>query len=190
MNIGLIRQKDPYGCALACLAMVTGKAYEEVRAAFVGHDFGVSTRELRTGGISYVAVDGYLSDHGYAVRRLARYDPVLNLHRDPWPVEPFAPVHVCEVITSMGHSVVMLADGTVLDPNREEPGRLSDYAAVNYVAGVYPAGVKGVVDAEGFHAVLEELKGLSEGRGDGLLRFYIKQAADVAKNMEHAEAAR
>jgi hypothetical protein len=42
------------------------------------------------------------------------------------------------------------------------------------------------VATEGFHAVLEELKGLSEGKGDGLLRFYIKQASDVAKNMEHA----
>lgn len=44
------------------------------------------------------------------------------------------------------------------------------------------------VAAQGFHAVLEELKGLSEGKGDGLLRFYIKSASDVAKNMEHAAA--
>jgi hypothetical protein len=44
------------------------------------------------------------------------------------------------------------------------------------------------VKSEGFHAVLSELTALAEGKGDGLLRFYVKQAADVAKNMEHAEA--
>jgi hypothetical protein len=42
------------------------------------------------------------------------------------------------------------------------------------------------IDAGGFQVVLEELMELSEGVGDGLLRFYIKSAADVAKNMEHA----
>ena len=42
------------------------------------------------------------------------------------------------------------------------------------------------VKSEGFDAVLRELMGMAEGVGDGLLRFYIKQAADVAKNMEHA----
>lgn len=42
------------------------------------------------------------------------------------------------------------------------------------------------VEREGFDSVLRELMTLAEGKGDGTLRFYIKQAADVAKNMEHA----
>lgn len=48
------------------------------------------------------------------------------------------------------------------------------------------ASLKQLVEEKGFHAVLDELKGLAEGVGDGLLRFYIKSAADVAKNMGHA----
>lgn len=50
------------------------------------------------------------------------------------------------------------------------------------------ARLKQLVEDKGFFAVLEELMGLAEGEGDGLMRFYIKSAADVAKNMEHAGA--
>lgn len=50
------------------------------------------------------------------------------------------------------------------------------------------ARLKQLVEDKGFFAVLEELTGLAGGVGGGLLRFYIKSAADVAKNMEHAEA--
>ena len=137
MKVSHVRQEEPFGCAVAALAMVTGKSYAEVRAAFVGHDFSTSTSDIHTSGISHNSVDAYLSSQGYAVRRECRYDQVLNRPREVWPVEPFTDVHICEVVTSAGHSVVMLRDGTVLDPNRAEPRSLGDYAAVIYIAGVY-----------------------------------------------------
>jgi HEPN domain-containing protein len=52
------------------------------------------------------------------------------------------------------------------------------------------ARLKELVEDRGFFAVLQELKELSEGVGDGLLSFYLKTAADVAKNMEHASGAK
>jgi hypothetical protein len=44
-----------------------------------------------------------------------------------------------------GHFVVMLADGTVLDPLREEPTRLTDWSIVNAVIGfaAIPMGCEG-----------------------------------------------
>jgi hypothetical protein len=50
------------------------------------------------------------------------------------------------------------------------------------------ADLKERVGRDGFAAVLGELLPLAEGVAGGLLRFYIKQAFDVAKNMEHAAA--
>lgn len=49
-------------------------------------------------------------------------------------------------------------------------------------------GLPALVESRGFHAVLDELKDLAEAKGYGTLRYWIKCAADVAKNREHAEA--
>lgn len=40
-GIQKIRQLDPYGCGVACLAMVTGTSYEQSREAFNRHGLGV-----------------------------------------------------------------------------------------------------------------------------------------------------
>jgi hypothetical protein len=124
-----VQQKDSHGCVLASLAMITGQTYEQVKAGFVDWSGGIS---LMFDGFTYLA------EHGYAVApKYIHYHP-LKRNRDPWPVEPFADMHLCEVITSMAHSVVLLRDGTVLDPNTPEPRRLSDYMKVNVIAGVVP----------------------------------------------------
>jgi hypothetical protein len=130
MDVRLVRQEDKYGCAVASLAMVTGKSYAEVRAAF-SHDF---TKE----GVVFFAWEEYLTHSGYAVARKMQYDALKKSTREPWPAEPFAGVHICEVLTDAGgHVVVMLRDGTVLDPATDEPRRLADYKSVNFVTGVY-----------------------------------------------------
>lgn len=40
-GIQKIRQTDPYGCGVACLAMVTGSSYEAARVIFNAHGFGI-----------------------------------------------------------------------------------------------------------------------------------------------------
>jgi hypothetical protein len=124
-----VAQQDPRGCVLAALAMLTEQTYAEVKAGFIDSERGIS---LMFDGFTYLA------EHGYAVApKYIHYHP-LKRHRDPWPVEPFADMHLCEVITSQAHAVVMLKDGMVLDPNTPEPKRLSDYMKVNVIAGVVP----------------------------------------------------
>lgn len=124
-----VGQEDTHGCVLAALAMLTGQTYAEVKAGFTDW----------SGGISLI-FDGftYLAEHGYAVApKYIHYHP-LKENRDPWPVAPFADVHLCEVLTSRAHAVVLLSNGTVLDPITPEPRKLSDYVKVNVIAGVVP----------------------------------------------------
>jgi ABC-type bacteriocin/lantibiotic exporter with double-glycine peptidase domain len=132
-TIKRIAQKDSHGCAVASLAMVTGHDYDRIKAFFPRADFTKS-------GIAFYQAEEYLARHGFAVRRFTLYDPTTNEPREPWPVAPFADVHMCEVVTAKGaHSVVMLRDGRVLDPWNESRDSLShpDYVKVYFVAGVY-----------------------------------------------------
>jgi hypothetical protein len=113
--------------------MVTGKTYEEIRFAFPRVDFAKE-------GIAFYQAEAYLAEHGYAVRRKTHFDPLLGDHRDPWPCEPFAAMHMCEVIVPGGcHSIVLLGDGTVLDPWTAERTTLAhpDYLRLHFVAGIY-----------------------------------------------------
>jgi hypothetical protein len=137
MDIRWVRQEDPNGCWVASMAMVTGKTYAEVKAE-TGH-------MAERGGHCW-ATDQYLAQNGFALARYWQHDQFhghaengawFNNKRDPWPLPPFAPVHICQVRTSMGHVVVMLADGTVLDPATPQQKRLSDYAVVDKIAGVW-----------------------------------------------------
>lgn len=126
-HIKWVGQEDPRGCVLAALAMLTGQTYAQVKAGFADWAGGIS---LMFDGFTYLA------EHGYAVApKYIHYHP-LKQNRDPWPVEPFADVHLCEVITSQAHAVVLLRDGTVLDPNTRNLKKLGDYVKVNVIAGV------------------------------------------------------
>jgi ABC-type bacteriocin/lantibiotic exporter with double-glycine peptidase domain len=130
-----IAQKDSHGCAIASLAMVTGHDYDKVKAFY--HPRVDFSRE----GVAWYQAEEYLARHGFAVRRFTRYNPATNELREPWPIAPFADVHMCEVVTvDGGHSVVMLADGRVLDPWDELRDSLTHphYIAVHFVAGIYP----------------------------------------------------
>jgi hypothetical protein len=127
-----VPQSDPNGCCVAVLAMVTGHPYEQIKA-FYGEDLGER-------GLSQHHIEHYLVEHGFTWARKTKWLPYIDgrkqQQREPWPAEPWADVHICEVVTSQSHAVVMLADGTVLDPLTPEPKKLSDYKEVYYVAAV------------------------------------------------------
>lgn len=133
-EIGVVLQKHTRGCGVAALSMLTGMDYDAVAARF--------PFDLQTQGLYYNGVESFLADAGYAIRKLHRwFGWVDSPERTPWPCEPFADVHLCEVIVyegaPMNHFIVMLKDGSCLDPLASEPRRLSDYFKVNSVAGVY-----------------------------------------------------
>lgn len=132
-----IQQKQNCGCTVAAVAMAVGKSYEEVAA--------ISTRDFDNDGVQLEDWLDYLFENGFAFHRVYRVTHLqgVNRERGTWPPAPFAPIHLCSVVVPQGsHAVVMLDDGTVLDPNSETRTRLSDYQAVHFVLGLYRIGDK------------------------------------------------
>lgn len=132
-----VRQEDPNGCFVAAMAMVTGKTYAQVKEE-TGHAW------MR--GALDQTVENYLSQRGFAVTKWWQYDSckayaeqngALDIKRNTWPLPPFAPIHVCQVKTRVTHWVVMLSNGNVLDPVTPEVKRLTDYAEVTLIMGVW-----------------------------------------------------
>lgn len=134
MSVKWIKQEDSNACLLASLAMITGRTYAEVKADWP------DDRDWNERGTDIDTAEQWLMEQGYALRLRSKYYRVTQERRDIWPCEPFADVHLCCVVTSRSHAVVMLADGTVLDPLTPEPKRLSDYQDVHRVTAVYKIG--------------------------------------------------
>ena len=164
-TIRLVRQLDDDGCIVASLAMVTGCTYLDIK-----HE--IPEFEQRE-GLNFRHVDDFLHRHGYAWQTIFAHMPPGNTKRDPWPPAPWADVHLAEVEMPSGnyHSVVMLADGRVLDPLTEAPRRLSDYPKVASVRAVYRAMPiiprrKGIyIGAPACFALEEELRHVCEAFG-------------------------
>lgn len=135
-----VPQEHAWGCGVATLAMVTGDTYDGVRRWIVGHwsakvmGYENAGDWLTHRGVSGPVLDWYLAQHGYAWRRVySGWEP------DPWPPEPFAPVHVAQVVQPSGntHFVAVTSAGTVLDPASTTPRLLTDWPKVNYVQGIW-----------------------------------------------------
>lgn len=130
-GITWVGQKHANGCIPACLAMVLGESYEQMCVEleeFAGHDGNWD----RT-GVSASDVDRLLGIRGYFLQR--RYK---NWGMQ-WPPEPFAPIHLVQVVQPSGnqHSVVMGGKGRVWDPLRDRSDlRLTDWPKVNNVIGL------------------------------------------------------
>jgi hypothetical protein len=118
-----VLQDEPKGCGVACLAMLTGLSYADARSIF-------GRRYRPDAGMSRAALD----------EALARFR--LAVCRTPGAVICGA-VHVAEVLHAdqpkrTHHFVVVLADGTVLDPLRQHPTTLASYRRVRCMAAVIP----------------------------------------------------
>jgi hypothetical protein len=125
-----VGQEHSHGCAVACLAMVAGVSYADARKAWpdLPPEQPLGAYEARE----------WLKSRGYdtALTMAHFYTP----DKTSWPPEPFAEVHLVSVSphhgSDIGHEVVMLGNGTVLDPDTPGPRRLSDYGHVNSVTAV------------------------------------------------------
>lgn len=133
--VTLVRQGDGWGCVIASLAMVTGQTYAEVKCDL--HPAAYLPREGSSGGLPFSDALAYLAERGYASILRYRHCHVAAADREVWPPKPFADVHLCEVLASCSHCVVMLADGSVLDPWRGHVPSLAAYDRVIGVAGVW-----------------------------------------------------
>jgi hypothetical protein len=127
------RQEDTQGCAIACLAMVTGLAYRDVKAAWP------PAKDFAADGITHFELQQFLGDRGIPHLFRWRFELGLNrvgaqVVRSDWP-RPFAPVHIIGV---GAHDVVLLADGTILDPMTEARRHINDVGEVSFMLGVWP----------------------------------------------------
>jgi hypothetical protein len=146
MAIQWIQQEDEMGCVLACLAMVMGRTYSQVKTDFVCFDGR---------GLCHEDAYEYLADNGFAVAKKFKgrnyvHPPADKYNYDKewrteWPPAPFAEVHLCLVEChekAPAHMVVMLGDGRVLDPVSPQPRTLANYHRVCNVAGVVAFGLE------------------------------------------------
>lgn len=117
-----VGQEHRSSCGAACLAMVTGKSYDEVCREIPERQWNNWLE-----GMSAETLDALLAGWGLAVARRYGTD------------QPFGQVHICAVHTGvLPHWVVMLADGVVLDPGDPQPTTLAVYACVLSIAAIVP----------------------------------------------------
>ena len=130
-DIDYIPQLEDDGCLVACVAMVTGRPYADIRQLCAP-----SYNE----GIHEIIADDLLGELGYAVMRRYRHVPHLKRERAVWPCPPFAPVHICYVDATRGpHAVVMLRTGDIYDPWKRERLTLAhpDFGVIDHIDGVF-----------------------------------------------------
>ena len=137
-----VQQEHPDGCVVACYAMLTQQSFAEAMGEFVDARMW---RENHRGLSSMWCVQrlterGWWSQQYYPTHgHFSDEEDREQFKRSPWPPNPWAPYHLVCVTNPNGfHSVVMLADGGVLDPFTSETRRLSDYASVMEVIGLRP----------------------------------------------------
>ncbi len=133
-----VGQEDASGCVAACIAMVCGKSYAEVKAE-------LGSRNLHNDGLPYTLCDLLLAYAGFSVQR------IYGREGSAWPPQPWAPIHLLAARGGVEHLVVMLADGTILDPADPAPRSVDDYLSggkdgyfgVSWVAGIFPCAPPG-----------------------------------------------
>lgn len=157
MTVRHVPQVDANGCGVACLAMVTGKSYEEVRDWFWCKAWQNAQRDGRTWadlddperqawerhnfavhGLTDHDLEAFLAENGfaYAKKWSNLWQQRMEDRRPSWPPLPFAEAHIVQVyLPSGGHYVVWTADGRVLDPANGECD-LTGFSSVGYILGV------------------------------------------------------
>lgn len=134
-----VAQPNGYGCSIACVAMVVGMTYEQTETWFLAR--GLARERMKRGLWDGIWLEA-LGRLGFSYVQRYRCNPLTNSPRDEWPCAPFAPIHICTADVVAGHhAIVMLADGTVLDPFKSERTSLAhaDYRQIDQIIGVYQA---------------------------------------------------
>lgn len=135
-----VRQEDGAGCGAATLAMLTGRTYHEARDLIDSLWPNVKDWTADGNGSNEFDLDRCLyADGAFIQRRYSSWRDNGTAAILPFP-DPFAPLHYCMVRQPSNnyHFVVMLADGSVLDPMREGTFTLDEWPEVAQVVGVSP----------------------------------------------------
>jgi hypothetical protein len=134
-----VRQQDPFGCGVACVAMLTGQTYADALAQ-MGPLHAAGAAHYQTNGGTHYDWFKALARLGYAVQFLFRHG------HEVWPLPPWAPAHIVQV---GNHVVVLLPSGDVFDPACPAGARriLSDYPVdrIFSMAGVFRVGAQPIL---------------------------------------------
>lgn len=131
----LILQPEKSGCALAAVAMVVQQPYATVR------QYVTLERDYTGEGTYEREIYELLNHFGFSYQRKEKLVQRLGGTTAPWPPAPWAPLHVAMVrnLTDVAyHYVVMLQDGTIMDPWWGVVQGLHRYPSILSVSAVYP----------------------------------------------------
>lgn len=116
--------RDPYGCAVASLALVAGMTRAAVQEAL----------DFKNAHWSFTWTE-FFARRGFATQEFSQ-----DAADQRWPVEPWADMHLCTVADELGapaRAVLLLGSGQVIDPSAIETRRMNDYAVVFEMIGVF-----------------------------------------------------
>lgn len=135
-TVKYVKTEKSNGCVVACLAMITDVTFDEVLNGMEQY-WKNEGAEQGTDDPAWMA---YLSARGYAIQDIDHeYIPEDRLIV-PWPIKPFAPIHILFVYAEGPHAVVMLNDGTILDPNDPLIKSRHEYHRVYRIIGIWKVG--------------------------------------------------
>lgn len=128
-----VKTAEDNGCVISCLAMITGQTFQEVLSGMEHYWKNEGQHE----GTDDIAWMHYLSARGYAIQDIDHeYVPEDRLIA-PWPIQPFAPIHMMFVYAEGPHAVVMDEHGVIFDPNDPTAKSRFDYHRVYRIIGIW-----------------------------------------------------
>lgn len=125
LQMRLVRQEEPNGCLIACMAMAVNASYREVAGWFPR----VNAAEQ---GLTHYHLFEFFAAHGFAYQHINRYCWTGEMkERASWPLPLVADATLCRVDGGKGgewsHGIMVMRDGRALDPAHGEH-KWSDYA--------------------------------------------------------------
>jgi hypothetical protein len=133
MKIQYVPQKDPAGCAVACMSMVTRIPYDKVKQHFLANfdKDGLHPDHTR----EFVCNEGFS-----AIETLSRgYNNLASNNKHM--ARPFADVHIVtvqqKVDSRLNHAIVMDRKGRIYDPENPKLKDLSHYYYIVRVTGFW-----------------------------------------------------
>jgi len=128
-----VKQKHEFGCAIACMAMVLGKKYDEIAGQF-HTDFSVD-------GLKHEHITGYVCDHGFALvhKSAGGHGDVKTSNRRM--ITPFADIHIVSAQpwadAEMNHCFVLDKRGRIFDPQHDTRPDFREYYYIHSVLGFF-----------------------------------------------------
>jgi hypothetical protein len=134
MKIKRVQVEDENGCAPACIAMILGCKYRDVTKHFL--------TDFNKKGMPHARAVFFIEQHGFSsiTKELGGVKHKDILRAEMFKV--FAPIHLLQVEPQFDvnytHSVVMLHNGSLLDPSPgHESASPDDYYHIRTVTGFW-----------------------------------------------------